>query len=143
MIELKAGVIKTPHDEGMSFNRDSDHVAVTEGETEFYLKSEADKVIEELKHQRDGAFGLANSGLTLDDLSQMAKKETDRQKYKRCIAMAKQCKESLRLMRTYEVTDDYWNLEPGHDAEYFCKKGDFYSKWRKRWLKLAEKFKED
>ena len=77
MIELKAGVIKTPHDEGMSFNRDSDHVAVTEGETEFYLKSEADKVIEELKHQRDGAFGLANSGLTLDDLSQMAKKETD------------------------------------------------------------------
>ena len=143
MIELKAGVIKTPHDEGMSFIRDSDHVAVTEGETEFYLKSEADKVIEELKHQRDGAFGLANSGLTLDDLSQMAKKETDRQKYKRCIAMAKQCKESLRLMRTYEVTDDYWNLEPGHDAEYFCKKGDFYSKWRKRWLKLAEKFKED
>lgn len=61
-------------------------------------------------------------------------------KYKRCIAMAKQCKESLRLMRTYEVTDDYW--EPGHDAEYFCKKGDFYKKWRNRWLKLAEKFKE-
>lgn len=45
-------------------------------------------------------------------------------------------------MRTYEVTDDYWNLEPGHDAEYFCKKGDFYSKWRKRWLKIAEQFKE-
>ena len=39
-----------------------------------YLKSEADKVIEELKHQRDGAFGLDNLGLTLDDLSQMAKK---------------------------------------------------------------------
>ena len=64
------------------------------------------------------------------------------QKYKRCLAMAEQFKESLRLMRTYEVTDDYWNLEPGHDAEYFCKKGDFYSKWRKRWLKIAEQFKE-
>ena len=63
-------------------------------------------------------------------------------KYKRCLLIAKWCKESLRLMRTYEVTNDYWNLEPGHDAEYFCKKGDFYCKWRKRWLKLAEKFKE-
>lgn len=27
---LKAGVIVTPHNEGMSFNRDSDHVAVTD-----------------------------------------------------------------------------------------------------------------
>ena len=64
------------------------------------------------------------------------------QKHKRCLAMAEQCKESLRLMRTYEVTDNYWNLEFGHDAEYFCKRGDFYKKWRKRWLELAEQFKE-
>lgn len=71
-----------------------------------------------------------------------ADKAIRHKKYKRCIAMAEQCKESMRLMRTYEVTDDYWNLEPGHDAEYFCKKGDFYSKWRKRWLKIAEQFKE-
>ena len=110
--------------------------------SDVYLKSEADEVIEELKHQRDGAFGLANSGLTLDDLSQMSKKEIDRQKYKRCLAMAELCKESLRLMRVYEVTDDYWNLEPEHDAEYFRKKGDFYSTWRKRWIKIAEQFKE-
>lgn len=65
-----------------------------------------------------------------------------RQKYKRCLAMSEQCKESMRLMRTYEATDDYWDPELGHDAEYFFKKGDFYKKWRKRWLKLAEKFKE-
>ena len=61
-----------------------------------------------------------------------------RHKYKRCVAMAMWCSESIRLMRTYEVTEDYWNLEPGQDAEYFCKKGDFYSKWRRRWLELAE-----
>ena len=62
MSELKAGVIETPHNEGMSFNRDSTApvVRVTEGETEFYLKSEADKVIR-------------------------------RQKYKRCLNMAKWC----------------------------------------------------
>lgn len=53
MSELKAGVIVTPHNEGMSFNRDSDHVSVTEGETEFYLKSEADKVIAEMKAEKE------------------------------------------------------------------------------------------
>lgn len=52
MSELKAGVIRTPHDEGMSFDRDSDPVAVTEGETEFYLKSEVDKVIRRQKYKR-------------------------------------------------------------------------------------------
>lgn len=69
--------------------------------------------------------------------------ELRHQKYKWCLAIAELCKESLRLMRLYEVTDEYWNLEPGQDAEYFCKKGDFYSKWRKRWLELAEQFKVD
>lgn len=44
----------------------------------FYIKADVDKLIEELKHQRDGAFGLANSGLTLDDLSQIAKNEIDK-----------------------------------------------------------------
>lgn len=43
MIELKAWVMRTPHDE----DRDSDHIAVTEGETEFYIKSEVDNVIAE------------------------------------------------------------------------------------------------
>ena len=42
MTELKAGVIRTPHNEGMSFDGGSDHISVEEGETEFYLKSEAD-----------------------------------------------------------------------------------------------------
>jgi hypothetical protein len=108
-----------------------------------YLKSEADKVIAEkdaeiveLKKQvHDYAQGLYV-------IQARADKDARHHKYKRCLAMARWCRESLRLMRTYEVTVDYWNLEPGHDAEYFCKKGDFYSKWRKRWLELAEKFKE-
>ena len=58
MSELKAGVIVTPHNEGMSFSRDSGHVSVTEGETEFYLKSEADKVIRRQKYKR--CLNMAN-----------------------------------------------------------------------------------
>ena len=108
--------------------------------TEFYLKSEADKLIAELNMricEWDEDFEIANSQIN------RLLKIVRHQKYKRCLAMSEQYKESLRLMRLYEVTDEYWNLEPGQDAEYFRKKGDFYSTWRKRWLKLADKFKED
>lgn len=59
MSELKAGVMRTPHNEGMTFDRGSSCIAVTEDETEFYLKSEADKVIAELQKQvHDYAQGL-------------------------------------------------------------------------------------
>ena len=86
-----------------------------------------------LNKQYEGWFGKVMR-------CERAERELRHQKYKRCLAMAEWCKESLRLMRTYEVTDDYWNLEPGHDAEYFRKKGDFYKKWRKRWLGIAKTF---
>lgn len=52
MSELKAGVMRTPHNEGMTFDRGSSRIAVTEDETEFYLKSEADKVIRRQKYKR-------------------------------------------------------------------------------------------
>ncbi len=110
-----------------------------------YEESEADKVIaekdekieeleehiDELQKATDSAWSKVNG--MYDELRH--------HKYKRCLAMARWCRESLRLMRTYEVTEDFWNLEPGQDAEYFCKKGDFYRKWRKRWLELVKKFK--
>ena len=88
-----------------------------QAEYEVYSKSKVDKLIAE------------------KDL------EIKKLEYKRCLVMAEKCKESMRLMRTYEATDDYWIPEPGHDAEYFCKRGDFYKKWHKRWLELAEQFK--
>ena len=62
---------------------------------EYYLKSEADKVI---AHQ----------------------------KFKRCLAMARWC----------AAERDIYHLIPQFG------KMKFYTKWRKRWLELAEKFKE-
>ena len=104
-----------------------------------YLKSEADKLIAELNIRicdGDEDFEIANNQI------ERLLKIVRHQKYKRCLAMSEQCKESMRLMRTYEATDDYWDPELGHDAEYFCKKGDFYKKWRNCWMELAEQFKE-
>ena len=94
-----------------------------------YIKSEADKVIaekdkqiEELKHQRDGAFGLANLGLTLEDLTKLARKEIDRQKYKRCLAMA-----------LYWVAVSYQCVDDKHRQRAV--------KHHYKWLEFAEEFK--
>lgn len=109
---------------------------------ECYDADEADEVIAKLKTEIEEQKRLRDMALASMPNVLKVMKIIQHQKYKRCLAMAEWCKESLRLMRTYEVTDDYWNLETGHDAEYFCKKGDFYRKCRERWLKIAEKFKE-
>ena len=99
MNELKAGVLVTPHNEGMCFHQSSAVIAVTEGETEFYLKSEADKVI---AHH----------------------------KYKRCLGIAAVCFE-----KSYSTTLVKYDKESGYRL-------NFYDWWGKRWLELAEKFKE-
>ena len=59
-------------------------------------------------------------------LNDKLNQELRHQKYKRCVAMAKLC-------------NDRWTLD------YFLYKlGDtsFYERWEKRWIKIAEQFKE-
>lgn len=134
MIELKAGVMRTPHNEGMTFDNGSSHIAVTEDETEFYLKSEADEKIAELN-------------VEIKRLMDWNKKETKchldierHSKYKRCLAKAEMC----------GVAFDKWMMKKakaiglGKDGvEYFLearRKVFHYGKWNKRWLKIAEQF---
>lgn len=82
---------------------------------QIYLKSEADKVIAELKE--------SVKGLILDNY--LKDKELRHQKYKRCLAMALWCSAELgMLVSTWESKIKY------------------YKRWQKRWLELAEKFKE-
>lgn len=83
---------------------------------EFYLKSEADEVIAELK----------------DKLRH--------QKYRRCLAMAKWCAKNVDHLNS----DGYIYEKQGYtDGLADCIKGtEFYHKWYNYWSKLAEKFKE-
>ena len=66
-----------------------------------------------------------------DDGHWVLKSEADREirhnKYKRCLAMAKVCKLKRFDAADYRIPRRKW---------------DFYDKWLKRWLELAEKFKE-
>ena len=57
-----------------------------------------------------------------------ADKVIARHKYKRCLAMAKRCHD-----------ESMWWYSKGYGFEKYDK---FWEKWEKRWLELAEKFKE-
>ena len=130
MSELKAGVIRTPHNEGMSFDGGSDHISVEEGETEFYLKSEVDGEIARLNKKLD----IYKRGFReVDRINVFLCKSVRHQKYKRCVAMAKWCK----------YWANYWKCCEPPDCSLFIAKAKYYRKWQKRWLKIAEQFKEN
>ena len=97
-----------------------------------YDKSEADKVIAELKAQKaqaedDCAYWKTMSRKRADDNEVMAKQRADafkrerHHKYKRCLAMAKICENGLGTV-----------VKPG-----------WWDKWRKYWLGLAKKIQGD
>lgn len=62
-------------------------------------------------------------------------KELRHQKYKRCLDKAKWCEAEVRNIRRTPLCDmsehEYWQYE-----------NDFWQRWQKRWLELAEVFKE-
>ena len=103
---------------------------------EFCLKYEVDKVIAEkdaeiveLKKQvHDYTLGLFVIQAT-------AEKEARHHKYKRCEAMARWCEAKMYNIRRKPLCDMDDHEGWQHDDE-------FWQRWHKRWLKLAEKFKD-
>lgn len=104
---------------------------------EVYRKSEADKLIAELKSQKAQAEDVCAYWKTMAqknaaDNAEMAKQRAEalkmecHHKYKRCLAMARVCRLRARWF--------------GDNA--FYKKEQWALQWHKRWLELAEKFKE-
>ncbi|MBQ3720813.1 MAG: hypothetical protein II850_07515 [Fibrobacter sp.] len=90
---------------------------------------EQEAVIAELKD-----IESKNRSAYYKDLSMMAK-DVEHQKFKRCLAMARVCEERynyLNCLENYQMTD----------KEYQQVIGDYWDRWYKRWLELAEKFKE-
>ena len=58
-----------------------------------------------------------------------------KQKYKRCLAMARWCESKVHHIRRTPLCDMDEHEGWQHDDE-------FWQRWHKRWLELAEKFKE-
>lgn len=119
-----------------------------------YLKSEADKVIADLEEShkmeveqllieivklkadyKEACDRLQTANLIKDEQLAAARHH----KYKRCLAMAKWCHNQREI---YER--DSYNWELNNEAVASLRnKANILRKWHKRWLKLAEKFKED
>ena len=92
---------------------------------QIYLKSEADKVIAELNSK-------------LDDLRYtvaVLRKDRSHQKYKRCLAMAQECEEAYNR-------ECGLNHEEMTNKEFYRQQIEFWPRWRSKWLKIAEKFKQ-
>ena len=60
-------------------------------------------------------------------------------KYKRCLTMAMWCESKSKIYN--EFVADANEYMPSY-ATRFRKKAELYQKWHKRWMELAEKFKE-
>lgn len=112
----------------------------------YYLKSEADKVIAELKAQKaqaedDCAYwkmchgNASNAMHETEEYAMQLYNEARHQKYKRCLAMAVMCSEALCYWDNVKYTFS--------KGEAYCfRKLNHYGKWGKIWLVLSEKFKE-
>ena len=108
--------------------------------------AEKDKEIAELKAQKAQAEDNCAYWKTLAqknaaDNSVMAKQRAEalkrerHQKYKRCLEMAEMCK------ARYDAEDAKENW-CGLSWEYISKEMKYWERWRNRWLKIAEQFKD-
>lgn len=96
-----------------------------------YLKSEADKVIALLTDKSNyNEYAYKRKSEELADTCRYYEDEIRRQKYKRCLAMAKLC-------RSEWAVAIFIHEKGGTD-----KQAALYMKWEKRWIALADKFKD-
>ena len=108
-----------------------------EFDSQFYHKAEADKVFRRLK-TRLAHKGISNQRLEADKNNNWRKycavmAELRHSNRKRCLAMARWCAAEC------VVNQDTYRRHLTHKSEFRI---GHLRKWYKRWLELAEKFKE-
>lgn len=91
----------------------------------YYEKSEADKVIAELKKEKEYVIEHTAEVINAQE------RELRHQKYKRCLVMAKWCDEVMMSceLRGYAV------------HRMWANRHQWAMRWKYKWLAIAEKFK--
>lgn len=111
------------------------------GDGEYYTRIDADAVIAELKEKLKNSRN-ARKYWRKEYLIEY--KECCSQKHKRCLAMARLCKAEVDAIKNGYIRSSIISRD-GVITTYppECnQKFSFYSKWHKRWLAIAEQFKE-
>ena len=68
------------------------------------------------------------------ELNDQLNEELRHQKYKRCVAIAQRC---------FTKSNYHFHLaRSGEDSKENIRKDALYTKWRHRWINIAEQFKE-
>lgn len=102
--------------------------------SEVYLKSEADYEINKLQNKvADLLLRDKNMALNFNNVFNALA----RYKYKHCLNMAYKC-----LVLCQKSKDLYRWAEDENLEHHYNHKIEFFARWHKRWLELAEKFKE-
>lgn len=106
-----------------------------------YEESEADKAIAEkdetidvLKERNDGLQKATDSAWSKVNAMY---DELRHHKYKRCLAMADKCVDLC-----HKAKDLYRWAEDENLEHHYNHKIEFFARWHKRWLEIADKFKE-
>ena len=128
--------------------------------TEFYMKSDADAAIDELKsaHHKERheyikmVVDLKEKHKTevkellclirdkennFNRAFDSEEKQLRHYKYKHCLNMANKC-----VVLCNKSKDRYRWAEDENLEHYYNRKIEFFARWHNRWLKIAEKFKE-
>ena len=106
--------------------------------TLYYRKYEADKVIADLeeshkKEVKELLCLIRDKDKNFYRAFDSEEKELRHNKFKRCLAMARIAQDDWHLHNSFYAM--------GHQ-EFEKRKCEFYEKWRQRWLKIAEQFKD-
>ena len=103
--------------------------------TRVYIKSEADKVIADLKNKIEEQKRIRDMALASVPNVLKVMKIIQHHKYKRCLAMAKLCVNGEIKLKRVKIRDmnnhQFWQFD-----------NDYWQKRNNRWLKIAEQFKE-
>ena len=113
-----------------------------------YLKDDADKVIAAQDKEIQRLENLCESyridcdNLAIREVNSYKEIERDNkqiihQKHKRCLAMADKCVDLC-----HKAKDLYRWAEDENLEHHYNHKIEFFARWHKRWLEIAEKFKE-
>ena len=109
------------------------------GDGEYYTRTDADAVIAEKDAKilalDAEVFKQKHHAKLFFDERNYVETQSRHQKYKRCLAMAEMCN------ARYDEEDAKVNGR-GASCEYISKEMKYWERWRWRWLKIAEKFKE-
>lgn len=102
-----------------------------------YLKSDVDAVIAELKKEKE--YVIENTAKVIN----AQEREIRHQKYKRCLGKAEMCgvacdKWMMKKAKAIGLGKD--GVKEYHQAR---RKLFHYMRWQTRWIKIAEKFKEE